>query len=170
MCPVCQAFWIPTCWYRQRESLALGILPNTKPQREGFALWWNIGCRLRYLLTLAFLPVSSIRIKLVSKLLELIMHLYRRVIVACKAQVEDSLLKFALFFLRRLHDLNCRLSLVPHTVPEPETGNQSHFQCITPRVDCSTVNFSHTFKLTAQIPFFSLEDKGSLPKVLLLKI
>ena len=23
------------CWYRQRESLALGVLPNVEPQPEG---------------------------------------------------------------------------------------------------------------------------------------
>ena len=33
---VCQPFWIPTYWYRHRKSLALGVLPNPKPLREGF--------------------------------------------------------------------------------------------------------------------------------------
>ena len=29
-----EAFMVPTRWYRQRELLALGALPNTKPQCE----------------------------------------------------------------------------------------------------------------------------------------
>ena len=32
---ICKAFWIPTCWYCQRESLVLGVLPNVKPQCKG---------------------------------------------------------------------------------------------------------------------------------------
>ena len=40
---VCQALGTPTCWYQQCQSLALGVFPNAKPQREGVALQWNIG-------------------------------------------------------------------------------------------------------------------------------
>ena len=31
----CKGFWIPTCWYRQCESLVLEVLPNANPQHEG---------------------------------------------------------------------------------------------------------------------------------------
>ena len=31
---MCEAIWIPTCWYRQCESLVLEVLPNAKPQHE----------------------------------------------------------------------------------------------------------------------------------------
>ena len=33
-----QAFQIPTCWYRQRESLAFGALPNASTKREGVSV------------------------------------------------------------------------------------------------------------------------------------
>ena len=33
-----RVFWIPTCWYRHRECLALGVLPNARPQREWFRI------------------------------------------------------------------------------------------------------------------------------------
>ena len=29
---------IPTCWYPQRKILALGVLPNANPQRQGFCV------------------------------------------------------------------------------------------------------------------------------------
>ena len=29
-----EAFQIPTCWYQQCESLALGVLPDARTQRE----------------------------------------------------------------------------------------------------------------------------------------
>ena len=31
-------FWISTCWYWQREGLALGVLPNANSKKSGFAL------------------------------------------------------------------------------------------------------------------------------------
>ena len=33
-----EAFQIPTCWYRQRESLTLGTVPNVKTQRAWFCV------------------------------------------------------------------------------------------------------------------------------------
>ena len=35
------AFWIPTCWYQQCDSLMLGVLPNAKPQHEGVPVAQN---------------------------------------------------------------------------------------------------------------------------------
>ena len=40
-----QVFGILTCWYRQRESLTLGVLPNTKSQCEGICA--AVGYRLK---------------------------------------------------------------------------------------------------------------------------
>ena len=45
-CWVRKAFWIPTCWYRHHEPLALGAVPNTNTQASGFALQLNIGLRV----------------------------------------------------------------------------------------------------------------------------
>ena len=33
---VSKAFKIPTCWYQQHKSLALGVLPTANPQHEQF--------------------------------------------------------------------------------------------------------------------------------------
>ena len=43
LCWVSEGFWIPTCWYWQRGTLALGVTRNTKPQRKVYAFCWNIG-------------------------------------------------------------------------------------------------------------------------------
>ena len=37
------AFWIPTCWYLQREMVASGSKPTRRPSPSGFVSQWNIG-------------------------------------------------------------------------------------------------------------------------------
>ena len=37
---------IPTCWYPQPKSMALGLLPNANPRRQNFPSQWNIGLKL----------------------------------------------------------------------------------------------------------------------------
>ena len=34
---------IPTCWYLQREIVVFEVVPNAKPNANGFALQWNKG-------------------------------------------------------------------------------------------------------------------------------
>ena len=38
-----EAFQIPTCWYQQHKSLALGYYPTRSPNKRGIAFWWNKG-------------------------------------------------------------------------------------------------------------------------------
>ena len=49
-CWVRVAFQIPTCWYRQRESLVLGSRPNVKPQHE----WFHVAVEFRFPIILHF--------------------------------------------------------------------------------------------------------------------
>ena len=44
---VCFGCKIPTCWYPQRQILALGHCPTPTPDARYFASQWNIGLRYR---------------------------------------------------------------------------------------------------------------------------